>query len=109
VRTWWFWVLIAVVAVLAICASAVLADWLLYYNEVHAGVSVHGVDLGGMTQDQAEAAVSRLVDNAGPIILNSGDKSWFVRPATWAERWTFGAPSQRPWRCRARVTSSMMW
>ncbi len=79
-RTWWFWVLIAVAAVLVICASAVLADWLLYYEEVHAGVSVYGVDLGGMTQDQAEAALARLVANAGPVVLKNGDKSWSVRP-----------------------------
>lgn len=80
VRTWWFWVLIAVVAVLAICASAVLADWLLYYNEVHAGVSVYGVDLGGMTEDRAVAVLDRLVANAGPVVLNNGDRSWSVTP-----------------------------
>jgi vancomycin resistance protein YoaR len=80
IRTWWFWVLIAVGVLVALSLSAVLADWLSYYDKVHAGVSVYGVDLGGWTEDQAVAALTRRVDRAGPVILSSGDKTWSVTP-----------------------------
>jgi vancomycin resistance protein YoaR len=80
-RTVWFWLLVAVGAVVAVCAIAVLVDSLVYTDEVHAGVSVYGVDLGGMTKGQATAALSRLVDSAGPVTLTSGDKTWSVKPA----------------------------
>jgi len=62
------------------CAIAVLVDSLLYTDEVHAGVSVYGVDLGGMTKGQATAALARLADSAGPVTLSSGDKTWPVTP-----------------------------
>ena len=81
IRTWWFWVLVAVAIVVLVCGGAVLTDWLVYYDEVHAGVSVYGVDLGGMTEEQAIAAVTQLVDNAGPVNLNGPDGSWSVTAA----------------------------
>jgi vancomycin resistance protein YoaR len=80
-RTAWFWILVAVGAVVAVCAIAVLVDALVYTDEVHAGVSVYGVDLGGMTKGQATAALARLADSAGPVTLRSGDKTWPVVPA----------------------------
>ncbi len=79
-RTAWFWILVAVGVVVIACGLAVLVDSLLYTDEVHAGVSVYGVDLGGMTKGQATAAVSRLVHSAGPITLRSADKTWSVTP-----------------------------
>ncbi len=79
-RTAWFWILVAVGAVVFACALAVMVDALVYTDEVHAGVSVKGVDLGGMTEGQATAALARLADSAGPITLASGDKTWSVTP-----------------------------
>jgi vancomycin resistance protein YoaR len=80
IRTAWFWILVAVGAVVAVCAIAVLVDALVYTDEVHAGVSVSGVDLGGMTNGEASAALTRLVDSAGAVTLRSGDKTWAVTP-----------------------------
>jgi vancomycin resistance protein YoaR len=81
-QTWWFWVLIAVAVVVVLFAAAILADWLVYYDEIHAGVTVAGVYLRGMTEEQAVAALNELVDRAGgPITLKSGDKSWSITPA----------------------------
>ena len=80
-RTVWFWILMAVGTVVAVCAIAVLVDALVFTDEVHPGVSVYGVDLGGMTKGQATAALTRLVDSAGPVTLKSGDKTWSVTPA----------------------------
>jgi vancomycin resistance protein YoaR len=79
-RTAWFWILVAVGVVVVACGLTVLVDSLVYTDEVHAGVSVYGVDLGGMTKGQATAAVSRLVHSAGPVVLKSGDKTWSVTP-----------------------------
>jgi vancomycin resistance protein YoaR len=61
--------------------SVVLADWLVYRDEVHGGVSVYGVDLGGLTQEEAAAALTRRVDRSGPVVLNGGGLSWTVAPA----------------------------
>ena len=80
-RTVWFWTLVAVGVVVVACALAVLVDALLYTDEIHAGVGVYGVDLGGMTKGQATAALARLADSAGPVTLQSGDKTWSVTPA----------------------------
>ncbi len=79
-RTARFWILVAVGALVVACGLTVLVEALVSYDEVHAGVSVYGVDLGGMTKDEAEAALTRLVDSAGPVTLNSGDKIWSVMP-----------------------------
>lgn len=65
---------------MVVCGLAVLVDALVYTDEVHAGVSVYGVDLGGMTKGQATAALAQLADSAGPVTLRSGDKTWPVMP-----------------------------
>lgn len=65
---------------MVVCGLAVLVDALVYTDEVHAGVSVYGVDLGGMTKGQAAAALAQLADSAGPVTLRSGDKTWPVMP-----------------------------
>ncbi len=81
-RVWWFWVLVSIGVVVVGCGIAVLTDSLLYRNEIHAGVSVHGVDLGGMTEEQAAAALGQLVErSSGPVTLTSGGKTWSLTPA----------------------------
>ena len=47
-----FWILIAVGAVIAVCVLAILVDSAVYYNKVHAGISVSGIDLGGKTKSR---------------------------------------------------------
>jgi vancomycin resistance protein YoaR len=82
IGTVWFWILMAVGAVVAICAIAVLTDAAIYYNKVHYGVSVYGVDLGGETKGDARGSITGLVDAAGksPITLKSGAKTWTLLP-----------------------------
>jgi vancomycin resistance protein YoaR len=60
------------------CVLAVVVDSALYYNKVHAGVSVYGVDLGGQTKDEAMASVDKLVRRMAsePVTLAAGDKAW---------------------------------
>jgi vancomycin resistance protein YoaR len=78
-----FWVLIAVGALIAVCVLAILIDSATYYNKVHAGVSVSGVDLGGQTKDEAIASLNSLVDKAqsSPVTLAAGEQTWTVMPA----------------------------
>jgi vancomycin resistance protein YoaR len=81
-RVWWFWVLVAVGIVVVGCGIAVLTDSLLYRNQIHAGISVHGVDLGGMTEERAAAALAQLVESSsGPVTLTSGGKTWSLTSA----------------------------
>jgi vancomycin resistance protein YoaR len=81
-RTWWFWLLIAVCIVVVAGVAAVVADQLVYYDEVHAGVSVYGMDLGGMTEQQATAALAKMVGaKSGSVTLNGVGKTWTVTPA----------------------------
>lgn len=80
------YVLTAVVAVLLVVALAILVDSALYYNKVHAGVGIAGdtrLSLGGLTRDEATAALNRHVKDAydNPIVLTSGDRSWTIMPA----------------------------
>ena len=80
-RTWWFWVVIAFVVIVVLGGGAVLADWIVYYGEIHAGVTVNGVYLRGKTVDQATVTLQKLVESAGgPVTLTGGGKTWTVTP-----------------------------
>lgn len=78
-----FRLLVAVGAIIALVVLAIVIDAALSYNKVHAGVSVSGVDLGGLTQDEAAAALTSYVDDAqaSAIVLTSEEKSWSPMPA----------------------------
>lgn len=74
---------IAVGAIVGICLLAIVIDSALYYNKVHAGVSVAGTSLGGLTRDEATATLTKLVEEAqsSPITLTSDEKTWDIMPA----------------------------
>ena len=76
------WGLIAVGAIIVVVVLAILIDSAVYYNKVHAGVSVNGIDLGGQTKAEAIASLSSVVSQAqaSPITLTSGDKTWTLAP-----------------------------
>jgi len=64
---------------------AILIDSALYYNKVHTGVAIagdSGLSLGGLTRDEAVAALTLYVEDAqdNPIVLTSGDEEWSVMP-----------------------------
>ena len=82
VGTVWFWILMVIASIVAICAVAVLADAAVYFNKVHYGVSVYGVDLGGKSKGDASGSITGLVDatQKSPITLKSGDKTWTLLP-----------------------------
>ncbi len=74
--------LIAVGSVIALLGLVALIDSAIYYNKVHAGVTISGYPMSGLTRAEATAALTRLVKEAEdePITLTSGDKSWAVMP-----------------------------
>jgi vancomycin resistance protein YoaR len=65
-----------------VCLFALLIDSALYYNKVHAGVTISGQAVGGLTRDEATDAITRVVKDAqdNPITLVSGEKTWPVVP-----------------------------
>ena len=75
--------LITVGAIVAAVVLAILVDSALYYNKVHAGVKVDTVNLGGLTRDEAVAALNDYLEDAqqSPIMLTSGDWSKTIMPA----------------------------
>ena len=77
-----FRIFVAVGSVIALVVLAILIDSAVYYNKVHAGVTISGHSMGGLTRDEAVARLTGLVTEAGdsPIVLVSGDKKWDVIP-----------------------------
>jgi vancomycin resistance protein YoaR len=75
-------VLIAVGSVVALLVLAILVDSTLYYNKVHTGVGVSTLSLGGLTRDEATAALTLMVEEAqkNAIVLKSGESTWPVMP-----------------------------
>jgi len=77
-----FWGLITLGTIIAIVVLAILIDSAAYYNKVHTGVSVDGIELGGQTKAQATASIQAMVDKAqsSPITLSYEDKTWTLDP-----------------------------
>ena len=79
----WQWgVLLGFGAVLLLFVLFVAVDGGLYYNQTHYGVRVAGQDLGGLSRDEATAALTTFVQEtrSRPIVLTTGDESWEVLP-----------------------------
>lgn len=72
----------AVGGVVFVLLLGYLIDSALYYNKVHAGVTVSGHSLSGLTRDEATVALRGLVNEAAekPIKLTSGDREWPLLP-----------------------------
>jgi vancomycin resistance protein YoaR len=75
-------IIVAVVAIVFLFLLALLIDSTLYIGKVHAGVTVSGVRLGGLTPQEAKAALELRAEEAqkNRITLTSGDKKWTVAP-----------------------------
>jgi len=78
-----FRTLLGVGAIIALVVLAILVDAAVYYNKVHAGVSISGQNVGGLTREEAAAVLTGLVEDAqgGAIVVSSGDKTWKVMPS----------------------------
>jgi vancomycin resistance protein YoaR len=59
-----------------------LIDAGMYNNKIHAGVTIEGQDMSGLTADEAAATLNRQINEASnkPITLVSDAKTWDVKP-----------------------------
>jgi len=75
--------MIAVMAAAALVVLLVVGDLALSAGRVHAGVSVGGVDLGGMKPAAAKVKLARELPRSASkqVVVVSKDSSWTVRPA----------------------------
>jgi vancomycin resistance protein YoaR len=78
-----FWVLVGAGALVAVLVLALIVESAISFNKVHTGVSVAGVELGGLTPDEAAGALAEHVAaaQAHPLELTGGGKSWEIMPA----------------------------
>lgn len=74
----------AVGGVLLVFVLFILVDSALYYNKIHAGITIAGQGVSGLTKDEARAAVTEKVEKAlrSPVTLRSGEKTWQILPKT---------------------------
>jgi vancomycin resistance protein YoaR len=79
----WTRVLIAVGAVVVVFGLTVLIEAGVSHNKIHSGVSIAGTDVGGLTRDEAVAAVNMYLNQiqSAPITVSSGDKTWDILPS----------------------------
>ena len=56
--------LVAAASVVMVIVVALLIEWGLNWNDVHPGISVAGVDLGGLSREEATAALEAYVADA---------------------------------------------
>ena len=78
---------------------AIVVDAALYYNKVHAGVSVSGQSWGGSRATRPQPSLNAMVDEAqkSGIILSTATRPGPSCPQMWAPRWTWRARYLRPW------------
>lgn len=65
-------------------AAAIYTGFQVWYaGRIYPGVSVAGVDLSGLSADEAEATLAQQIayPHAGRIVLRDGDRMWVVSPA----------------------------
>jgi vancomycin resistance protein YoaR len=74
--------LIGIGSLVFVVLLAVLVDTALYYNRVHDGISVAGIDVGGKTEEEAIASLAAVVDESrrSPITVTDGTESWTLMP-----------------------------
>ncbi len=76
--------LIVGLAVVVVLASLIGADYALSYNRIHPGVSVAGVDVGGLKVPDAAAAIetglTKSIDET--ISVTAAGKTWEATPAS---------------------------
>ena len=70
----------SVVGVFALIVLTMVLDAAIYYNKVHAGVSIQGQSVSGLTRDEAIQKVQQVVteSQSGPITLTRDGKTWHV-------------------------------
>lgn len=78
-----FKVLVGVGSLVAALVLALVVEAAVSYGKIHSGVSVGGIELGGLTEDEAAAVLAAHVEKVqgSPVRLVAGEKSWEIMPA----------------------------
>ena len=78
-----FKVLVGVGSVVAVIVLALVVESAISYGKVHPGVSVSGISLGGLTENEVADTLAAYVADVqvSPIKLTGGGKSWDIMPA----------------------------
>jgi hypothetical protein len=63
--------------------SLITGYQILYWGRIYPGISISGINISGLTPDQAAAKLQQNFSfpQNGQIILQHGDKNWSVTPA----------------------------
>ncbi len=77
------WSLLGVIALIALVVLAMALDAAIFFNKIHAGVSIEGQSVSGLTRDAAMQKIQEFVDESqsSPVTLTAGDKTWQVMPS----------------------------
>lgn len=76
--------ILALGVLVTLVVFAILVDTALTYNRVHPGISISGVDAGGTTPADAEAALTervRRASNSTVTLVAEDDRVWHLLPA----------------------------
>ncbi len=77
------WTAATVAAVLLLLGAVYLVDWLLTKDELERGTTIAGVDVGGLTAEQANARLDgELGGFRAPVVLRSHGQDVSIDPAT---------------------------
>lgn len=107
-RLWWLWVLIGVLGLAGVLYAT---DIIMSEGKVPRGVTVGGVDIGGMSKEQAEARLRNQLEGGTrePVSVSAGNMSSEIDPSTsglsvdWAD--TIDQAGQQPMNPITRVKS----
>jgi vancomycin resistance protein YoaR len=107
-RLWWLWLLIGVVGIGGVLYAV---DTVMTEGNVPRGVTVGGVDIGGMSKSQAEARLRNDLGEAvkSPVVVTAGNLESQLDPVTsglsvdW--RATVDQAGQQPKNPLTRITS----
>ena len=67
---------------MSLAAISTVVDAAVYANKIHAGVTISGQDMAGLTPEEATAALTKYVDEAKDRSVNlvSDSKTWELSP-----------------------------
>jgi vancomycin resistance protein YoaR len=74
----------ALLGLVALILLSMVLDAAVYANKIHAGVTIEGLSVSGLTGDEAESILNQYVERiqSNPIALTSGEKAWEVLPSS---------------------------
>ena len=72
---------VGVCCVLGVFGLVLAGDWLTGRGEIHHGVRVYGVDVGGLTMREAAATINQVACGAGDVEVSYDGQTWTISVA----------------------------